>query len=364
VYGPRQSPYPPPNRGDYAAFLAIKKELEKRLSNFELITLSLKFDVFSEELIEEINNRASMLIIGGGGLYSPKPCESGWYLNCPTRLLEKIQVPIVLAGLGYNQALQKVDSNHDPLQSFCGDAIMSIRTIHNLAAMSSVRDPYTLRLLESMQAKCKTGIQILPDPATFLLNNPDPFDDMKNCIGVNLACHGNYLRDRLPSIVRSVSEFLKTEELRNYKIIFISHAPEDTFISGLLCEQGVPIDRVIDTHDFSELESSLRECRLVLTHKMHVSILAGLGLGIPFISLNYDIKQTNYLDFLDYNIAGLDTSTNEFNTQSLIQTYHQLNSLGLINISNKLQSFKQKHEHWHSLFYDQVAKLCHSENLS
>jgi polysaccharide pyruvyl transferase WcaK-like protein len=356
VRGPRLSSYPPPNRGDYAASEGITRELTRRLGkNVEFSTLSLRFDQLTPSLVDEINEKAASLLIGGGGLYSRRESTSHWYFPSNMELIQKIKVPIILAGIGHNRSLlEEINDPENPYEVIGPEALDSIRLINQQAALSSVRDPYTAKLLKNARVTCPNGIEVLPDPASLLfLNTPTPQIE-RSYIGISLAFHEKQLIEHLPKLVSSIADFLNQEHLVKYPVLFLAHAPDERFIAYHLQREGIKISHVVDTHNLDQIGKELASCYLLITQKMHPAILAW-SQRTPFISLNYDVKQKAFHDFIGLQEFGIDFS--EISLQSLNTIYTKMEKIGFENISAKMRDCLNSYQTKVNTFFDKAAKI-------
>lgn len=101
------------NSGDTVLFKVTKKVFELKFPEIEWINRTL-WDRLTIDDINEINNSCDLILIGGGGLLlkDQKGAEksiSGWQFNCSTELIEKINKPIIVFGIGYNRFRDQED---------------------------------------------------------------------------------------------------------------------------------------------------------------------------------------------------------------------------------------------------------------
>jgi polysaccharide pyruvyl transferase WcaK-like protein len=318
ITGTSQSPMPPPNKGDYSIYMSIQKELQNRLvGHQEFKMFSAKFDLLTPEMIEDLNATASALLIGGGGLFSHRQTESSWYFRCSPDDFEKIEVPIILAGVGLNQSLFE-----SPLTISNENILHSISSIISKAALVSVRDLATLELIKSCQGSNLQNVSVVCDPA-FLLLERQP-EVIKDSIAVDLSFHEPYLRQCFPSILDEMVHFLRWLQTNSdLKIKFISHDPSERFIVPMLVERGIVIEEVLDTYDIQQWEGFYSSLQYVISQKMHPAILAA-SVGVPSITINYDLKQKFLPGISEGLIQGIDMIN--FTSDILIEKIARLNS--------------------------------------
>lgn len=81
-----------------------------------------------------------------------------------------------------------------------------------------------------------------------------------------------------------------------YEVVFLPSTPEDVEMSKMIAakmrnKQSV---KIIVTNDVNKYESLIRSLRLLISTRMHPSIIAARNY-IPFISIIYDHKQVGFL---------------------------------------------------------------------
>jgi len=95
------------NYGDRILQVGNTHILKEHMSEpVEFVYIDTQKTYFSEPLIEKMNAEADMLLIGGGGLLFHRPMDhshSGWQFNIDTKNIDKIKIPIVVYGIGYNK---------------------------------------------------------------------------------------------------------------------------------------------------------------------------------------------------------------------------------------------------------------------
>ena len=219
------------NRGDMAIRESITSAIKKRI-DIPFAYFNIKYDKFTEQRIEQLNNDGSCLMIAGSGLYSNTNTPSGWYFNCKPELFSKIKVPIFLIGLGCNNNLGK-DIFGGELSS---KAKESIKLINDLASISTVRDQRTFDILNDIGVNRH---ELMLDPACFL---EVPKVKKEKRVAINLAQHspalgrfdggveGQKNRTRNLEYFSVISKYLIAQ---GYSIVFVCH---DTLEQSLVID--------------------------------------------------------------------------------------------------------------------------------
>jgi hypothetical protein len=124
--------------------------------------------VFHRALIDQLNEEADLVLIGGGGLIFHRPEDqsvSGWSFNVTLDELDRIRRPIVVYGIGYNKfrfdpgAFPEVTGRH-------------LRCLQERAALFSVRNHGTRRVLVEEYGLDADRIDVIPDAGICLYDRP------------------------------------------------------------------------------------------------------------------------------------------------------------------------------------------------
>jgi polysaccharide pyruvyl transferase WcaK-like protein len=228
-------------------------------------------------------NRTDMVVIGGGGVYIAP------LLPFDTHFIERITVPIVVYGAGYNQNTGVADLN--PAQK------ESVRLLGRKAKLQGVRDEGTRDFLSSI------GVQsdLIGDPAMFLQGQGDvaraPRGKKRLVVGLNIAAHGwSKQAELLPSLVKTYAQFAKAfaAEHPEAQFMYCMHYPNESQVVDMLRAEGVQIAQVIQG-DARHLKQAYEGMDLVVSMMLHASILA-FGAGTPVISVGYDVKNESFME--------------------------------------------------------------------
>jgi len=274
------------NRGDKAIRTSITRSLHK-YCDAPVAYFNIKFDEITEQRIEQINKEASLLLIGGSGLYTNYKTSSGWYFPCKTELFDKIKVPIVLIGIGCNNNL--IDDLYGNLTE---KTKQSIKKINELAILSSVRDRRTYDILTDLGV---TKHSLIPDPALFL---EIPKIKKEKQVAINISQHipllGRYdgRQDIREKNILIFSQLIKKLYTIGYKVVFIAHdALEQSIINELKKEVSELSYINIDNIDLMLQEYAKSEFSIGI--RMHSNILS-MAVNTPFIAIAYDQKSIEF----------------------------------------------------------------------
>jgi polysaccharide pyruvyl transferase WcaK-like protein len=289
------------NRGDIAIRESITRSIRERI-DAPFAFFNIKYDEFTEQRIEQLNNEGSCLMIAGSGLYSNANTPSGWYFNCKTELFSKIKVPIFLIGLGCNNNLGS--------DIFGGEltnkAKSSIKLINDMAKISTVRDRRTFNILKNIGV---TNHEFQLDPACFLKVNRQ---HKEKRIAINIAQHspalgrfdggieGKINRDKNIKNFAHISNKFISE---GYSVVFIAHdALETSLILDL--KQLVPKLEWLNTDNIDIMLEEYNRCMLTICVKMHSAIMS-FASGTPAIQVYYDKKAIEFLKMIQCSELGV-----------------------------------------------------------
>ena len=282
------------NVGDAAVVLAIRELVDKHTGGNRWTSefLDQLRSPLSRRMISKIN-RNDLAVIGGGGLYSEHA------LPLDASALAAVKIPIVVFGAGYNEHLGGESLDEAQLQS--------LRELNERAALSSVRDEVSRKLLERLGFK----VPVTGDPALFLASRKTALRlQAPPRIGLNLATHGWRLQDQyLPALLDTLTTV--GEELRReYKaqLFYLVHTRAERKVArelrrrlpGLLvCHPSAP--RLL--YVYQQLD-------LVVSMMLHSSIF-GLAAAVPVINVAYDRKNHAFMQSIGHpeRCVDLDEAT-------------------------------------------------------
>ncbi len=160
------------NVGDWALAYQMHRLLNEQAHGRDL---HLKFylvdsqrTLFHPALVDQINEEADLVLIGGGGLIFFRPEDkslSGWSFNIAPSELERIRPPIVVYGVGYNKF--RYDQNDFP--EMTGP---HLRQLQSKAKLFSVRNHGTRQILIDQFGLNAQNIEVIPDAGMCLYDRP------------------------------------------------------------------------------------------------------------------------------------------------------------------------------------------------
>ena len=291
------------NRGDMGIAKSIQDAIRERV-DIPIASFSVRHDELDERRIEQLNDEASMLLIGGSGLYTNYKLSSGWYFSCDSNLFDKIKVPIVLMGIGSNNnfIMDLYGELHESTKE-------SIRKINDLAALSSVRDLRTFNMLRNFGVDKP---ELIADPACFLRCESQV---RENLVGINIAQHipmlgrfnvdGNYRSSNIYNY-KKICEHLYNI---GFRVVFITH----DCLEHNLVEEFVscfPNMEYINSDDINEMLRVYSRCKLTVGVRTHSNIFS-FASGTPFISTYYDAKGIEFLKMVNSDF-GVSVTEKDF----------------------------------------------------
>ena len=273
------------NRGDMGLNQSIH-DLIHRFIDVPIANFSVQYQTLTAAKINQMNNEASMLLIGGSGLYSNyRNSPSEWYFPCETELFKKIKVPIVLYAVGSNKHLK-----YDTLGELSLKAIKSIKEINRLASLSSVRDMRTFKILQD------AGVlehHLIADPACFLEPLPPKNLLPKKLVAINFIDYSPMLKHYSPDLVYLACHLCKSLKSRGYSVIFVAHdCLEHSFY--LKIKENFPELLYYNEDNPKEMVYIYSKADFSIGVRCHSNIFSFAG-NTPMISLIYDVKQSEFM---------------------------------------------------------------------
>lgn len=323
------------NYGDFVLLESIRENLEKQSDiPLNFVNIDCQSTHFFTELIDELNEKADMLLIGGGGFIMNRHEDnslSGWQWSIKNEDIVKIKIPIVIYGIGYNKF------NYDN-RGFKEQMNQSLILTQNKSKLFSVRNTGTKEELITRGLNAN-NIEVIPDSGMFIsprsinadfLNSgrmliglnfvsdrpqytyPDDYDNAKNIVMENLINVCKFFIEKYNALIINIDHIPVLDEKVN--IEFKNKLGNDNFL--VLSEEIPEIypPSLVNSHFLAYV---YKKMNVVIGMRGHSNIIS-FGMGTPFISMGShnknrffakEIGEEKYLiDLRDYkNNAKCDT---------------------------------------------------------
>ncbi|MFA5072274.1 MAG: polysaccharide pyruvyl transferase family protein, partial [Nitrospirota bacterium] len=321
---------------------------------------------FTDALIAEMNEQADLLLLGGGGLIFFRPqdnSKSGWQFNIDKTLLDKIQIPFVVHGIGYNRF--EYDRNDFP-----SELNEHLRKTVEKATLFSVRNTGTKN--ELIRRGCDgSKIEVIPDSGMFLEAEPIKIPGLR---ADKLKIAINWTTDReeqtFPQPWKEQKERFITNLIglctylvkkQNAQIVYVGHMGMDfdrEIITRLkvLEEHLLVIDEVLPDlypgryEQARKLAGIYQQMDLVLGMRGHANIIA-FGQHVPFIPIGSHRKNRYLLEDIGESKYILDVRNNEKCSQE-----------GMIRIVCSLLHERDAYLKRHHAVYQRMEEIFHHVN--
>lgn len=350
------------NFGDSILEQSIRRNLQS-LSKHQLdfIGINCQRTEFTTELIDEINKKGDMLIIGGGGLIFFRPqdnSKSGWQWNIDINLIDAIKIPIVVYGIGYNQF--EYDTSN-----FISITDQHLQKTVEKAALFSVRNTGTKRELINRGCNEKK-IMVIPDSGMFLQAKHIDIPGLKP---EKLKIAFNWTTDRENQTFsepfqenqeKFISSCLKLLNYliseRNAQVFYVGHMGngfDEGIIEKLkkgLIEEPIVIDEVLSNlypaaADNAEyLVDVYKQMDITLGMRGHANIVS-FGQNTPMIGIGSHRKIRYFLEdvcmskyYIDVRLGG----TLYTNSSMKLIVDDMIENIALIRKANKKELIRQK----------------------
>lgn len=257
--------------------------------------------LFDEAALERVNARRG-LVIGGGGLFIPDTApngNSGWQWNVPDRLLDRIDVPVMVYAVGFN--------------AFDGQAyghgrdrfLSSLRKLVERSSFFGLRNHGSIqKVRELLPASLHDKVRFQPCPTTVTRQLVEGWTDpaeREDTVLLNAAYDRAGLRfghdyaHFLAETATAVRELGKRAEVK-----CVAHSLDDERIAfDLRREHGISLP-VIPMYDFGndEIRDTYARTKLVIGMRGHAGMIP-FGCGTPVISLISHPKMAYFLSDID-----------------------------------------------------------------
>ncbi len=331
------------NYGDFVLLESIRENLQKQSDvPLSFVNVDCQSTHFFAELIDQINNNADMLIIGGGGFVMNRHEDnslSGWQWSIKNEDIQKIKVPIIVYGIGYNKF------NYDD-REFKENMNDSLKLTQLKSSLFSVRNTGTKEELVRRGLDEK-NIIVIPDSGMFITPFPKSAQILETgriLVGINFVSdrpHYTFPNNYKDTQKKFYDELIKVckylIETRNALIINLDHIPVlDEEVNKLFKESlgtdnyKVLSEEVPEIYPPSLINSHYlayfyKKMDLVLGMRGHSNIIS-FGMGVPLISIGSHNKNRfflNDINEMDY-LVDIRNFENDINCDMIIEKIEKL----------------------------------------
>ena len=269
--------------------------------------------LFDEHSLAQVN-AADALIIGGGGLFLPDASpngNSGWQWNIADDVLRRIDVPLVVFGVGYNMF------EGQQFSGFGGGRFRhSLRTLVERSAFVGLRNHGSVnRVRELLPDHLAERVRWQPCPTTITrrvggdvtdLARPDD-PDQSGAVLLNCAFDraGRRFGNGYGRFLSQLRDWVLSTRERA-PVRYVAHSVDDEkFVVDLRREHGLTLP-VIAMYDLTvpEIRAVYRRARLVVGMRGYAGLIP-FGCGTPIISLITHPKLAYFLDDIDRSDWGI-----------------------------------------------------------
>lgn len=332
------------NFGDYALGVGIRNLFSKYFSSSLLFKL---FDThtleFNEILLEEMNSTADLLLVGGGGLIHGF-AGTKWMFKMPDQLINKVKVPSIIYGVGYNQ--------------FRGEPELSPEIIKNLRLLQEHFDSFTVRNDGSREELERLGLFFseVPDPGFFIdgdYSKPDIEGEYVILQLANDIKHARNFQDE--NLLLHLSQIVNYLLEEGYKVVLCPHVRIDIELGLKLTEiLGHPKDLITwDWFDVMRDENTLKglayykHARFVIGMRGHAQICP-IGMGTPVISVGNHRKHLDLLRKLNLKNYYVEVNAPDLSDQVIsmvkqIEDEREIIKLGYFDVMQRLTYQAKSH---------------------
>lgn len=243
--------------------------------------------VFTAEVVDQVNENADLLIVGGGGLLWDKPelnSPSGWQWQITEKEIARINVPFVLYALGWTQFPYNDPTGRAPM-------IQTLHAATEHAALTAARNDQTRRFWQACGAVVDA---VVPDPALFLDGDLVPLEGvMRPLIGLCWAsdkCSWRYLEPAGVNAWSWLGEVRTAVKSYSSTFMLVEHLPEadglarDYLEPDVSAEANAKLTYPPLMSMAGQLAGLYRQCDVVLSMRKH-GLIVPAGQGVPVVGL-------------------------------------------------------------------------------
>lgn len=303
------------NVGDYILVKSTKKLIDTMDHNINWCTVDVREPVDGQFI--KMCNRTRALVIGGGGLFLRDTNEnyiSGWQWECPKELLEQIQVPIYVFGVGYNRFRGQ--------EEFDSCFAENINVLVEKSKFFGLRNHGSIRAIKRyLRDDLKEKVVYQPCATTVLSKLYELPKNRKGKPFIALNCafdradmrYGNRQNEIMRAIARVVKKLSEKYLIRCYL-----HCDTDEMVCEYLQKENVPYEQVQLNRTMTEEEylEYFSSPELVLAMRGHAQMIP-FGCLTPTVSIISHNKLKWFLEDIGHEEWGVDIQENQFEQKLL-----------------------------------------------
>ena len=293
--------------------------------------------------IIQVANAADAVLIGGGGLFLRDTNEndiSGWQFPISLNDIERLHVPIVMLGVGYNRFRRQDD--FDPAFT------ENINSLVSKCKFVGLRNHGSIRALRSYLSEANASKLVFHPCATTVLSKlyrMPAVDSERPIIALNCAFDRANMRypNGQDNVLGAIARLMKRLSSA-YTIKYYSHMDSDMEMLPYLTAEDVEFEIV----DLSRVES----IDMILSYYCTPSIVIGMrghsqlvpfGCGTPIMSIISHDKLAWFLEDIGHPEWGVDVEDEQF--ESLLNERAD-------NILSKLDETRRQIESLQTAFWE------------
>ena len=358
------------NYGDFVLLESIRENLQKQSDvPLNFVNVDCQSTHFFEELINQLNEKADMLLIGGGGFIMNRHEDnslSGWQWSIKNENISQIKVPIVVYGIGYNKF-------HYDNRGFKEQMNESLILTQKHSKLFSVRNNGTKEEVLSRGLDINK-IEVIPDSGMFITPmkiKTNFLNSGKMLIGLNFVSDRpqyTYPEDYNESKNQILNNLINTCKFfithHNAIIINIDHIPElDKEVNNLFKKELGEDNYLVLSEQLPEIYppslinshylAYIYKCMDVVIGMRGHSNIISFGMETPFISMGThnknrfftkDIGEEKYLiDLRDYqNTATSDIIIKKIQELINDKNYKKRTKIKKEQLKKDFMEFNQK----------------------
>jgi hypothetical protein len=315
------------NYGDFALQVGEMRMLQAASHEpLEFVPVNCQTTRFHRDLVDMINDDGDLLLVGGGGMVFHRPeddSQSGWQFNISLEDLERLTLPLVVYGIGFNKFYFD-DRGFKPQMN------EHLQATQAKAALFSVRNQGTFDELVSRGLSAER-MEVIPDPGMFApaarVTLPGIGDDEFK-LGLNWAGDRNSYRFPEPweetrlAVIDALSAAIRRllDRQGGGRVVFIPHLSEniDSEVAPLFkerlgaawynVEEELPYLFPASQAQLPLFAGLYRQMDIVVGMRGHSNIVP-FGLGTPVVGLGSHNKNRFFLAQIGAEHAMINTQS-------------------------------------------------------